>query len=115
MIPDLRARLTEINGLLTEISAAQEKMGKQLNIARGNGKGPIVGGVGTEIETVQKMIEEIAEMGVQMKDLKRGLIDFPHFLGGAPEHEVFLCFEFSDDTVEYWHEIEAGYMGRTSL
>jgi len=115
LIPEIRAKLTEINVLLTAISAAQEKLGKQLHIARGNGKGPIVAGAGTDIETVQKMIEGIAAMGIQIKDVKRGLIDFPHFLRGDEDHEVFLCFELSDSTIEYWHEIEAGYLGRTAL
>jgi len=115
LIPELRARFQQIHVLLERIRTTQEKEGRRLNIARGNGKGPIVGGSGSDIEEVQEIIGSIALLGVQIKDLQRGLIDFPHFLNGNPDAEVFLCFELSDETVEYWHGIDAGYAGRTRL
>lgn len=116
LLPQVREQLTRIHALLAEIKASQEAEGqKKLRILRGNGKGPIVTGLGPKITEVQGQIEEIAKMGIQIKDLERGLIDFPHFLDGDPGHEVFLCYELSEETIAYWHEIEDGFAGRKPL
>jgi hypothetical protein len=44
-----------------------------------------------------------------VKDLERGLIDFPSFKGGR---EIFLCWEKDDEDIEFWHDLDAGYSGR---
>ena len=116
MLPALRRRLLRIQTLLAEARRAQALQGVALTIVtRGNGKGPILSGSGGPKEEAQRLIEGIAEDGIQIKDLERGLVDFPHFLDGDPQHEVFLCWHLGEDTIEYWHEIEAGFGGRTLL
>lgn len=117
-IPDIRRRLLRINDLIAEIRRKQEVEGNPLmSILRGNGKGPLLTGVsvGGQQEEAQRMIEQIAAEGIQIKDIQRGLIDFPHFLNGDIDHEVFLCWRLGEDTIEYWHEIDAGYAGRQRL
>lgn len=84
-------------------------------ILRGNGKGPILTGTGPQKEEAQRLVEEVAALGIQIKDLERGLVDFPHFFQDDPQHEVFLCWELGEDTITFWHEIEAGYGGRQPL
>lgn len=49
---------------------------------------------------------------IQIKDVDRGLIDFPAFIGGK---EVFLCWEKGETDIEYWHDLESGYAGREPL
>ena len=51
-------------------------------------------------------------MQFQIKDLQRGLIDFPAIIGGR---EVFFCREQDEDDIEYWHDIDAGFEGREKL
>ena len=115
-LPDLTRRLLRIHDLLAEIRKKHEEDGERnLVILRGNGKGPIISAVGAQKEEAQRMVEEIAADGIQIKDLQRGLVDFPHFLDGDPEHEVFLCWLLGEDTIEHWHEIEAGFAGRQRL
>jgi hypothetical protein len=115
-LPALRRKLIRIQELLAEVRRAQEQAGSlQTIVLRGNGKGPILSGTGRSKEAAQRLIEEIADAGIQIKDLERGLVDFPHFLGGDPGHEVFLCWHLSEDTIEYWHEIDSGFAGRISL
>ena len=115
--PTLRRRLLRIRELLAEARRAQEREGgRQIVILRGNGKGPILSGAGKrEKEEAQRLIEEIAAEGIQIKDLERGLVDFPHFLNGDPSREVFLCWHLGEDTIDYWHEIEDGIAGRRPL
>jgi hypothetical protein len=117
-LPELRRRLIRIHDLLAEVRARQERAGEApVIILRGNGKGPIITQTaeGDQKQEAQRLIEEIAESGIQIKDLQQGLVDFPHFLRGDPSHEVFLCWHLGEDTIEFWHEIEAGYGGRQPL
>ena len=60
----------------------------------------------------QKLMTEFREREIQIKDLDRGLIDFPAIIGGR---EVFLCWEQDEEDVEFWHELGTGYAGRERL
>ena len=62
---------------------------------------------------IGKHTTEIAEMGVELKDYTRGLIDFPHMKNGRV---VLLCWQLGEgDEIEWWHETDAGYVGRQRL
>ncbi|RMF87241.1 MAG: DUF2203 family protein [Nitrospinota bacterium] len=54
----------------------------------------------------------LQEMGVLLKDVEQGLIDFPHLREGR---EVYLCWQLGEKGITYWHEIHAGYAGRQPL
>ena len=47
-----------------------------------------------------------------IKDVERGLVDFPSILAGR---EVFLCWERGEDDVEHWHDLDSGYAGREQI
>jgi hypothetical protein len=115
-LPALRRRLLRIQDLLAEARHHQETLGAvQTIVLRGNGKGPILTGMGSPKDEAQRLIVEVAADGIQIKDLERGLVDFPHFRNGDPTHEVFLCWHLGEDTIDYWHEIDDGFGGRTRL
>ena len=73
-------------------------------------------------ETVNAWVRMMAELRevfmefhrreIQIKDVERGLVDFPAFVGGK---EVFLCWEQDEDDVEFWHDLDTGYAGREPL
>ena len=46
---------------------------------------------------------------IQVKDLKRGLIDFPSYRDGR---EIFLCWERDEEDIEFWHDLETGFAAR---
>ena len=54
-------------------------------------------------------IAEIRELGVEMKGIDTGLVDFPAELDGRP---VLLCWQLGEESVQYWHEENAGFAGR---
>ncbi len=62
----------------------------------------------------QQTARLIAGSGVLVKNLPRGLCDFPHLLPETGE-EVFLCWELGEDEVGHWHTLDAGYSGRRPL
>ena len=65
-----------------------------------------------ELIDLQNTLNRIQEQGVLVKDLNRGLLDFPHLKEGR---EVYLCWELGEGNIEYWHEIEDGYPGRHKI
>ena len=58
-------------------------------------------------------IAELDSLGVQLKDFDRGLIDFPSLRDGRV---VLLCWQLGEsDELEWWHDVDAGFAGRTPL
>jgi hypothetical protein len=71
--------------------------------------------VNTWVKTLAHLEEVLLEFQrreIQVKDIDRGLLDFPAILG---EKEVFLCWEQDEEDVEFWHDLDAGYAGRERL
>jgi len=65
-----------------------------------------------EIVKLQEFIDELEKLGIELKDISRGLIDFPSLMDGR---EVYLCWLLGEDEIGHWHEIDAGFAGRQSL
>ena len=57
-------------------------------------------------------MEELEDMGCIVKDLDMGLIDFYHKFEG---HDIFLCWKYGEKSIRFWHETDAGYMGRKPI
>lgn len=57
-------------------------------------------------------IAEIRELGVEMKGIDTGLVDFPAEVDGRT---VLLCWQLGEDSVQYWHEEDAGFAGRRPI
>jgi hypothetical protein len=55
------------------------------------------------------LIQRLVEAGVEIKDLKHGIIDFPARRDGKP---VLLCWQVGEQGLAHWHETDAGYSGR---
>ena len=68
--------------------------------------------VDEEARAVAACVEALNELGVQVKDLDEGLVDFPARRG---DEEVLLCWRLGEDEVAYWHGIDEGFAGRKSL
>lgn len=58
---------------------------------------------------IQQVVTELNELGVEIKNLDRGLIDFPALREGR---RVYLCWQQGEATIEWWHEIADGFAGR---
>jgi hypothetical protein len=55
---------------------------------------------------------ELRELEVVLRDLDRGLLDFPSLRDGR---EVYLCWQEGEDAIGFWHEPDAGFGGRRPL
>jgi hypothetical protein len=64
------------------------------------------------VQQAQDAIQEIDSIGVQVKDLDKGLLDFPYQAG---DQIVLLCWQLGEAKIDYWHTVEAGFQGRQPL
>ena len=64
------------------------------------------------LKDAQDTLAEIDEIGVQVKDLNQGLLDFPCLLDGET---VLLCWKQGEKEIGWWHTTEAGFAGRRPL
>jgi hypothetical protein len=65
-----------------------------------------------EAEELERCVARLEELGVLVKDLDRGLVDFPALRGAE---EVLLCWQVGEEEVAYWHGLEEGFAGRRPL
>jgi hypothetical protein len=63
----------------------------------------------THLKQVRETIAEIDAIGVQVKDLDSGLLDFPCRID---DEVVLLCWRVGEPAIEHWHTMEAGFQGR---
>jgi hypothetical protein len=63
-------------------------------------------------EAVEQGVARLHALGVLVKDLDSGLVDFPALRG---EEEVLLCWQVGEPEVAYWHGLEEGFAGRKPL
>ena len=62
-----------------------------------------------EIETC---LDELEQIGCVFKGFDAGLVDFPSVVDG---HDVYLCWQFDEPELQYWHETDGGFAGRQPL
>jgi hypothetical protein len=79
---------------------------------QGNGGGRPGRVVSEGFLELREAMFELREREIVLRDLDRGLIDFPSLRG---EREVYLCWEEGESDIGFWHEPEAGFAGRRPL
>jgi hypothetical protein len=111
LLPQLRQWLER----LAELRAEQHKLDERLAGLLAPGcdlGGSLVNSWVRTLSEMQAIIVEFLTREIQIKDIERGLIDFPALIG---DKEVFLCWEKDEDDIEFWHDLDSGYAGREPL
>ncbi len=111
LLPQIRGWFNQLTQLRKDFEKVEKRSSQRL------AEGSDLGGESTNqwvkiLCAIKVILTEFEQREIQIKDLARGLIDFPAIIGGR---EVFLCWEREDDDIEYWHELDAGYAGREKL
>ena len=120
-VQEANALLPNVRIILAKIQRAHRKLrryrddAKKASEAAEQGGGGIVGGVAyaTILTELTLQLAELEGLGVQLKDFERGLVDFPSLRDGRV---VLLCWQLGEgDELEWWHDVDAGFAGRTPL
>jgi len=121
LLPDVRALVERLVQERRALVALGEELEAMQALIGGNGGSLDPSRIGELQEAVAQaaagltaLVDELHELGVQVKDLDRGLVDFP---ARHPERgdTVLLCWEFGEAEVAHWHDIDAGFAGRKPL
>jgi hypothetical protein len=120
-IQEANALLPSVRSILAKIQRAHRKLGhyredaKKAAAAAEQGGGGIESGVAyaAVLTELTLQLSELETLGVQLKDFERGLVDFPSLRDGRV---VLLCWQLGEgDELEWWHDVDAGFAGRTPL
>lgn len=113
LIPQVRAVLLQLAVQQRRLDASHAEMHRQLD-ANGGPEGAVAAGR-QETETAEiregmrTLLMHLSELGVELRDLEMGLVDFPGDREGEP---VWLCWRLSDARVAFWHPTDEGYATR---
>jgi len=111
LLPQIRQWLEQLSALRQKLSDGDQRLARLM--AGGNEVGgEIVNRWVRVAADVKATLAEFQRREIQIKDLDRGLIDFPAILDGK---EVFLCWEQDEEDIEFWHDLHSGYAGRERL
>jgi hypothetical protein len=64
------------------------------------------------VDQMAAAVAQIDALGITLRDIERGLIDFPALASGR---QVWLCWELGEEKVEFWHDLETGFGARRPL
>ncbi|HEY2496491.1 MAG TPA: DUF2203 domain-containing protein [Candidatus Angelobacter sp.] len=95
-LQDLRHRILLSGGLLVDIPAVARRRAER----------------DKAFQNIKDTLAEIDSIGVLVKDLDIGLLDFPCAVG---EEIVLLCWKYGEEKIEFWHGTEEGFAGRKPI
>lgn len=117
-LDEANAALPRVGELLRTLRAASERLGDREarealgEAAPGNGGGEPGRTVSEAFIELREAMAELREGEIVLRDLVRGLVDFPAMRDGD---EIYLCWEEGEPAIAFWHEPEAGFAGRRPL
>ena len=111
LLPHVRLWLKRILQVREELQKMEERLSKLIEPGRDLG-GPLVNRWIRALADLKDVLLEFHRRDIQVKDIERGLLDFPSIIDGK---EVFLCWELGEEDIEFWHDLDTGYAGRERL
>lgn len=66
----------------------------------------------TDIDRLDSFVDELLQLGIELKDPAKGLVDFFTIRDGK---EAYLCWQLGEEEIAYWHDLESGFSGRQPL
>ena len=110
-LPIVQNWIDELIALREELGTVDQALESRLRTGVDLG-GATVNERTRSVARFQSILGEFQSAEIQLKDLDRGLVDFPHLRAGE---EVFLCWESGEDDIDFWHELDTGFAGREPI
>ncbi|MGA2712965.1 MAG: DUF2203 domain-containing protein [Bryobacteraceae bacterium] len=96
VIQDLAQRILMMGGINVDTAAAEAWKSQRDSNA----------------QTLKNCMERVENLGVLVKDLDVGLVDFPTLFR---DEEVYLCWRMDEDDIDHWHGVSEGFAGRKPI
>ena len=117
-LEEANAALGWVQNVITTLRSAREGLSDEEAREALAEAGPQNGGgdpgrvVSEAFLQLRDALARLQDAEVVLRDLDRGLIDFPAI---RDDREVYLCWLEGEDEIGYWHDLEAGFAGREPL
>jgi hypothetical protein len=117
-VKEAEALLPTAEALLRELREARDSLTDSeahqvlSEASGGNGGGEQGRQVGEAFLRVRRLLGELQGRGIVVRDIDRGLIDFPAIID---DREVYLCWQLGEDGIAFWHDLDSGFSGRRPL
>ena len=117
LLPTVRQLLIEMQDAKRQLDARSAEVERLLGLTGGNGHlASDVAQTRLAVEgaasKLQGLMTELDSLGVQLKGIEEGLVDFPAEREGRV---VLLCWRLGEETIAWWHDEDAGFAGRQPL
>ena len=119
LVPWLEERFNAIAPMRNELVDRQEELLGLLRRRRSNGHSSSEEEIAAAENVVTRLtrqlqdaVREITERGIEVRDIGRGLVDFPHHREGEI---VYLCWQRGEPSIDWWHPTNTGFAGRRPL
>lgn len=120
MLPWLGQKFAELDPYRLEVERCQRQVADLMRKSRGNGHG---GAVDAELhrlesmaqelqKSIQDIVSQIVARGIVVRDIARGLVDFP---AARESRTVHLCWVRGEAEIAFWHETDTGFSRRQPL
>ncbi len=64
------------------------------------------------IDQMQAGVARIDELGITLRDIETGLVDFPALVNGR---QIWLCWRLGEAGIDWWHDLSTGFESRRAL
>ena len=118
MLPLVRSIVRDISDMAAKVRDRHERLSRLEN--GGVGRGLLTeaqleeeqSAMEADTERLRECVGELNGLGIEIKDLFTGLVDFPCWRDGR---EIYLCWKLDEAHLGWWHETTAGFAGRKPL
>jgi hypothetical protein len=111
LLPQIRRWLQQLNEQRVLVEKLDQRLGHLVHAGQDTG-GETVNRLIESLANMKQVLQELERREIQIKDVERGLVDFPALLAGR---EVFLCWEQDEEDIEFWHDLDTGFAGRERI
>jgi hypothetical protein len=108
----IRPWMEEVQAIRRKILANQPEAWPAIEKSAGNGGNKALSKMVQDFEKLDALVHKIQDAGAQIKDINTGLLDFSALRDG---HEVYLCWQYGEGEIAFWHEVDDGYAGRQPI
>jgi hypothetical protein len=108
----IRPWMDEVQAIRQKVLKNQPEAWPAIQKSAGNGGNRALSSLVQDFEKFDALIHRIQATDVLIKDINLGLLDFPALKDGR---EVYLCWQYGEGEIAFWHEIEEGFAGRQSI
>jgi hypothetical protein len=109
LLPQVKALMAQAQAARKQLVAHQPALWAVLRSAATNGGNAEASAALPAFNLLEVGLKGILNLGILIQDVDAGLVDF---VGMRDGKQVYLCWQYGEDNIEFWHEMDAGFAGR---